>query len=206
MEGGRGGKKLGFSWIKQINLGLSHIKTDHSYCRAPNRNFEYGGRLRVQKCGNLKRIDVEQGNLPKGLLKPRQTRDRSLCMESVETTKKIHILENRPIQHGERCISNKLVTRFKKRFPTSPPFSLIDRVLAKFQREKATMILVTPSWQTQAWFSKLLDMSIQIPILLPSYPGLLTNPKREVHRLLQNQSLRLVAWKVSEKSYLQKEF
>ena len=182
MEGGRGGKKLGFSWIKQINLGLSHIKTDHSYCRAPNRNFEYGGRLRVQKCGNLKRIGVEQGNLPKGLLKPRQTRDRSLCMESVETTKKIHILENRPIQHGERCISNKLVTRFKKRFPTSPPLSLIDRVLAKFQREKATMILVTPSWQTQAWFSKLLDMSIQIPILLPSYPGLLTNPKgRLIH-------------------------
>ena len=146
MEGGRGGKKLGFSWIKQINLGLSHIKTDHSYCRAPTRNFENGGRLRVQKCRNLKRMGVEQGNLPKGLLKRRQTRDRSLCLESVETTKKIHILENRPIQHGERCISDKLIPRFKKRFPTSPPFSLIGRVLAKFQREKATMILVTPSW------------------------------------------------------------
>ena len=43
-------------------------------------------------------MDVEQGNLPKALLKPRQTRNRSLCIESVETTQKIHILENRPIR------------------------------------------------------------------------------------------------------------
>ena len=46
-------------------------------------------------------------------------------------------------------------------------------------------------------------MSIQTPILLPSYQGLLTNPKREVHPLSKNQSLRLVAWKVSGKSQME---
>ena len=74
-----------------------------------------------------------------------------------------------------------------------PPFSLINKVLAKVQREKATLILLTPVCQTQGWFPKLSKMSIQNVIVLPCYPGLLTNPKREVQTLLQNQSLRLVA-------------
>lgn len=72
-------------------MELSHIKTDHSYCQAPTRNFECGGRLRVQKCEGLKWIYVEQGNLPKALLKPRQTRDTSLCIESVNTTQKLYL-------------------------------------------------------------------------------------------------------------------
>ena len=38
-------------------------------------------------------------------------------IERVETTQKIRILGNRPIQHGEGCISNKLVPRFELRFP-----------------------------------------------------------------------------------------
>ena len=110
-----GDKQTGFSGIKLRNLELSRIKTDHFYCRAPTRNFECGGKLRVQKCEGLKQTD-----LPKALLKPRQTRDKSLCIESV--------VENRPIYHGEVCISNKLVPRFELHFP---PFSLIVRVLAK---------------------------------------------------------------------------
>ena len=40
----------------------------------------------------------------------------------------------------------------------------------------------------------------------PCYENLLSNPKKEIHPLLLNQSLRLLAWKVSGKSYLQKEF
>ena len=100
-------EQSGFSGTEQTNL--SHIKTDLSYCRAPTRNLECKGRLGVQKCEGFKRMDVEKGNLPKALLKPRQTRNRSLCIESVETTQKIHILENRPIRPGKGFISNNLI-------------------------------------------------------------------------------------------------
>ena len=89
---------------------------------------------------------------------------------------------------------------------TFPSFSLMGWVLVKVQMEKVTLISVTPAWLTQACFPKLLEMSIQNLILLPSYPGLLTNLKREVHSLLQNEFLRLVAWKVLRKRYLQEEF
>ena len=79
-------------------------------------NFECEGRFRIQKCERPKRMDVEQGNFLKALLKPRQTRHTYLFATSVETTQKMHISENRPIQHGEECISNKLVPRFELRF------------------------------------------------------------------------------------------
>ena len=87
-----------------------------------------------------------------------------------------------------------------------PPFNLIGRVLAKVQRERANLILITLAWQTQSWFPKLMEMAVAIPILLPSYENLLSNPKREIHPLLENRSLRLLAWKVSGKNYLQREF
>ena len=86
-----------------------------------------------------------------------------------------------------------------------PSFNVIGRVLAKVQRKKVT-ILVPSAWQTQTWFPKLLEMAIQNPTLLSSYPGLLTNPKREFYSLLLKQFVRLVACTVSGKSYLQKEF
>ena len=129
-----------FSRFKLTNLELSHIKTDHSYCRAPTRNFECGGRLRVQKCEGLKRMDVKQGNLPKALLALR-----------VSELKKYMSWKADPFSMG----------RGRDAFQTSwsqglnytfPSFTLIDRVLEKVQREKATLILVTPVWQTQAWF------------------------------------------------------
>jgi len=87
-----------------------------------------------------------------------------------------------------------------------PPFCLIGRVLAKVQRDRADMIIITPAWQTQAWFPKLLEMSIKHPLILPDIPNLLTNPLGEIHPLVKNKTLKLVAWTVSGKSYLQREF
>ena len=82
-----GDEQSGFSGIKLTNLELSHIKTDHSYCQAPTRNFECGGRLRVQKCEGLKRMNVEYRTCS-NLGKPEIN---LACTESVETTHRIHI-------------------------------------------------------------------------------------------------------------------
>ena len=87
-----------------------------------------------------------------------------------------------------------------------PPFCLIGRILAKVQREQASLILITPAWQSQNWFPKLLEMSVKHPILLPRLPNLLTDPKGQTHLLVANTSLRLVAWVVSGKNCLQKAF
>jgi len=67
-------------------------------------------------------------------------------------------------------------------------------------------MLIAPAWQAQPWFPKLLEMSVGHPVLLPQIPNLLTNPKLEVHPLIQNKPLRLVTWTVSGKNCLQKAY
>ena len=87
------------------------------------------------------------------------------------------------------------------------PSALIPRVLRKVEEDQVNMmILITPTWQTQVWFPELLRLSIAKPLLIPNHKFLLTNPQAEVNPLVQNQTLRLAAWKVSGKSCLRKEF
>ena len=79
-----------------------------------------------------------------------------------------------------------------------PPFCLITRVLRQMEDQLVErMILITPLWPTQPWFPLLMSMAIQVPLLLPVFPELLSNPSGLVHPLLQDSSLRLVAWLVS---------
>ena len=87
-----------------------------------------------------------------------------------------------------------------------PPFSLIPRVLQKVQKEKATLILVTPMWNSQPWYPLLLQLCIAKPILLPSQKDLLTDPSGTNHPLIDQGSLRLVAWLVSGLLWKRKEF
>ena len=77
------------------------------------------------------------------------------------------------------------------------PFCLIPRCLAKVQKEKAQMVIITPAWQSQAFYPSLLEMSVQSPILLPPQKDLLQSPRGEFHPLILNKTLKLVAWKIS---------
>lgn len=87
-----------------------------------------------------------------------------------------------------------------------PPFCLIGQCLKKIKTEKVTVVLVTPAWTSQPWYASLLEMSIQDPVLLPSFPQLLTSPQGTVHPLLQNQTLQLIGWLVSGNQCLQYQY
>ena len=87
-----------------------------------------------------------------------------------------------------------------------PPFSLIGGVLRKVQMEQAQFLLVTPTWQSQSWYPHLIQMSVHKPILIPQVEDLLMGPKMEKHPLIEKGKLRLLAWTILGKSYLQKEF
>ena len=70
--------------------------------------------------------------------------------------------------------------------------------------DQATLILITPAWQTQSWYPQLL--SIRNPLILSKVPGLLQGPKKELHPLIAKGNLQHLAWIVSGKDYLQKEY
>ena len=49
-------------------------------------------------------------------------------------------------------------------------------------------------------------MSIQNPLKIRTHKFLLTNPKGEPHPLIKIRKLNLIAWRISGKTWLQKEY
>ena len=81
---------------------------------------------------------------------------------------------------------------------TFPQFCIIPKVLSKILKEQVPkLMLITPTWTAQVWYAKILNMSINSPIFLPWRNDLLKNLKGEIHPLVQNRTLKLVAWTVS---------
>ena len=85
-----------------------------------------------------------------------------------------------------------------------PPWCLISRVLGKIQLEKATVVLITPLWQTQAWFPTLIEMIVDFPIILPRQEILAPSPN--CMEMVRSHPPQLVVWKVSSRDSDQKKF
>ena len=54
-----------------------------------------------------------------------------------------------------------------RKFYAFPPFSIIARIISKIDKEQANGILIVPIFTTQAWFSRLLRLLLEKPLLLP---------------------------------------
>ena len=75
-----------------------------------------------------------------------------------------------------------------------PPFALTGWCLRQvLQQSVSQLTIVAPVWETQPWYQLLLEMMVDHPILLPSFPGLLRQ-ENELHPLV---NLKLAAWLVS---------
>ena len=54
-----------------------------------------------------------------------------------------------------------------RKFYAFPPFSITETVISKIEREQANGILIMPIFTNQAWFSRLLRLCVEKPLLLP---------------------------------------
>ena len=83
-------------------------------------------------------------------------------------------------------------------FYAFPPFSVIAACLQKIEQDQATGVLLVPVWQTQPWFTPLLHLLVDNPVLLPQSTHLLTQPHNHALHPLRRQ-LRLMACMLSGK-------
>ena len=65
-----------------------------------------------------------------------------------------------------------------------------------------TIMLVTPTWQGQPWYPRALQKIIQDLILLPKTGKELLKPDSLKHHLMENRTLKLMVWAVSEKKLI----
>jgi len=87
-----------------------------------------------------------------------------------------------------------------------PPFCLISRCLGKIRKERATVVMITPVWHAQVWYPQLLEMLVELPLLLPPWPQILTSPRGQDHPMVMAGHLQLAAWKVSGETCKVQEF
>ena len=80
-----------------------------------------------------------------------------------------------------------------------PPFCLINKCVTKVVQDKCSLIIITPLWQTAAWWPLHLHHTIEDPVLLPQNKDLLQGPTGMLHPLMESGNLILTAWKVSGK-------
>ena len=74
-------------------------------------------------------------------------------------------------------------------FYVFPPFSLLGKVIQKLRRDRTEhCMVIAPIWPTQCWYTNLLQLLIDKPIILPTTDNLLTikytEKKHPLHRKL----------------------
>ena len=47
-------------------------------------------------------------------------------------------------------------------------FSIIYKVLKKIQEEGRKVIVIVPLWTTQSWFTRIMELAVSPPIIIPS--------------------------------------
>ena len=77
-----------------------------------------------------------------------------------------------------------------------PPFSLLGSCVQKIRMEKAKGIVIAPLWPTQPWFTRLMELLIDNPIIIPKTKNLLKIPYQDKKHPLQER-LVLIACLVS---------
>lgn len=85
------------------------------------------------------------------------------------------------------------------------PSILSNTEMSSQSRERrGELIIVTPSWQTQAFYPVLLNMTVRDPILLPPKDNLLLSQEGKTLPLKVNKTLKSVVWKISSDQAYQK--
>ena len=202
----RGNTKQGDDIHFQRDLGIYNVQRDHAYCRVPARQIERQSRLGFQKFPRLERMATIFKSIARNLCKVRIPRVGSFSIESMPSDTILPVVESRSTQPSNRCIPAESETSGAT-VCFSPFFNDKERkILLKFKAEEMDVILITPSWPAQSWYSQVLELSVTKPLLLPQLSNTLVHPQDQVHPLVVNQTLRLVAWKVSGRAWSRKEF
>ena len=85
-----------------------------------------------------------------------------------------------------------------------PPFSVIGDVIRKIQQDEAEALVILPVWSTQHWFSEMLKLAIDYPIMIPPNSlQLQLKTKQEIHPI---EKLRLMAVRLSGKRWKSSQF
>ena len=168
---------------------------DHSYWEVLSQQNKYDSRLGVKKQFGHLGIEASPPVISENLASEGNLRDRSVCFHIISSDQALLFVEAGPVEPGSRCLPTKLVPQESLYIS---PIYMILKALSKILKDQVPMIFfATPAWPSQLWCPEAMRISIQQPISLTWRRDLLKNPKGEIHLLVLNKTLKIVAGKVS---------
>lgn len=165
-----------------------------SLCRIRARRNKYSGRRRISETsvvGGLETgsavIQSDSGSLG--------GKSGPLC----ELLERSATDFRQPVSAAGSLEHRRSVTELESssRILSPPPFNLIPFCLTKVRQEQAEIVLVTPYLPSQCWFPSLMELGTDTPLLLFPSKSLLTSPLAEGHPLTEDESIRLIGWRLS---------
>lgn len=109
--------------------------------------------------------------------------------------------QTRRFNSMRRCPGSEAVNAFTQDWSKdnnwiNPPFSMLQLVINKIIRQRATATIVAPIWRAQPWFQKLLNITSQI-ILLPNHEATFLPGFKGNAEPLKNPGWQVAAFRVS---------
>jgi hypothetical protein len=96
--------------------------------------------------------------------------NRFICIGMECPAGQVYQLETPTEGLAGECSSVELVEPSGQRIP---PFSLIMDCLYKIRQEQMSIVFVCPIWPSQPWFPLLLELTCDVPLVLPQSQNLL---------------------------------
>lgn len=87
-----------------------------------------------------------------------------------------------------------------------PPFVIVGKVLSKVRQDEIDCVVIVPNWPNQNWYSYLIRMLIDCPIILHTRDKILTSPLEPDVVLPLSPKLMLLACLISGNHSKNKNF
>ena len=133
----------------------------------------------------------------------RKTRYVSVCLEGITPITTVHALENRPFQSAQGCFSEILDSQVCVCFS---PICIHRKGSPESISGSLSNAYNNPSMARPTMVSKTSKMIAKKPTTPTSTQDLLKDPTGKLNPIVMQNSLRLVAWTISDRTYLQKEY
>lgn len=154
----------------------------HSRSSLLTRTTKLCGQFQIPSSARFQQLETGTIHLSKDQEQMGPPHNRSFCKQTDNTTTQVCELDTFTLDWSQL------------KGYAFPPFALIERCLKQVLCQSVSQsINVTPVWETQPWYPLLLEMTIDNPLFLPWFPGLLRR-ENELHPLAH---LQLAAWLVS---------
>ena len=154
------------------------------------QDIEQNSRFVIPPETGINRMDVKAQNFQMNSKCLQNASSRHVRMRPKSPSSKVFLLDS----GSTSCGNGRILSKLEQRSPLHvfPPFGLIHKCLRKIIKDKATVLLIAPVWQSRPWYLMLLNLLYDRPLLLPHNPQILKLPwSQTVHPLFQNRKFRL---------------